>query len=311
MILKKAIMARKIGRLGILAAIIAVPLFAIGWLAFFYTEVGMAKEIVIGAQETRLPEYDYSVIPQSVIEDATELAKEVVGDSQDRFQDFVNQLLVTYMESRDSDVVIVFNSGGWGWNLLDETPGWSSIIDGIRSELEDLGYNSLVLNYQRTSRGLRACIKEFIEEAGHYPSKAKDLAKRVEFLTDHIPNLKVIVAGESTGTVVTDCTMNILRDNSRVYSIQTGTPFWHKPTTLDRTLLMNSNGKTIDTFSYGNVRAVLWATVKGWFGLLPPEDNPGTILSWLRAPGHDYSWQYPGVCSEVVRFLEENFGAKR
>ncbi len=302
-------MLKKVGRLGILAVLIVVLLLAISLMAVFYTEVGMAREI--GVQEYSLPEYDYSAVPQSVIDDATELAVEIVGDSQDRFQDLVNQLLATYMEARDRDVVVVFNSGGWGWNLLDQTPGWNSIIDGIKSELEGLGYKSLVLNYHRTTKGLRGCIKEFIEAAARYPSKANELAKRVEFLTDHIPNLRVIVAGESTGTVVTDKTMSILRDKPQVYSIQTGTPFWHKPTALDRTLLMNSNGKTIDTFSYGNVRAVFWATVKGWFGLSSPEDNPGTILSWLRAPGHDYSWQYPGVCSEVVKFLEENFGAKR
>ena len=301
-------MTKKVGRLGILAVLIAVPLIAIGWLAFFYTEVGMAKEI--GVQEPRLSEYEYSAIPQSVIDDATELAREVVGDSQDRFQDLVNQLLATYMEARDRDVVVIFNSGGWGWNLLDKTPGWTSILNGIESKLDGLGCKSLVLNYRRTSSGLRGCIKEFIEAATRYPSKAKELAKRVEFLTDHIPNLKVIVAGESAGTVVTDSTMRILRDNPRVYSIQTGTPFWHKPTSLDRTLLMNSNGKTIDTFSYGNVPAMLWATVKGWLGLSSPEDNPGTILSWLKAPGHDYSWHYPGVCSEIVRFLEESFEAK-
>ena len=166
-----------------------------------------------------------------------------------------------------------------------------------------------MLNYQRTSKGLRGCFREFTEVLNHSPSKAKELAERVEFLTRHIPDLKVIVAGESTGTVVTDSTMNILRDNSQVYSIQTGTPFWHQPTLSDRTLLMNSNGTTVDTFSYGKVSSVLWATVKGWFGLSSPEENPGTILSWLRAPDHDYSWQYPGVCAEVTQFLEKNFKA--
>jgi len=300
---------KKFRRLGILAALIAVPLLAIGWLAFFYTEVGMAN--AIGVQEPSLSEYEYSAIPQSVIEDATELTKEIAGDSQDMFQDFFNQLLATYMEARDRDVVIVFNSGGWGWNLLDETPGWAGILDGIKSELEGLGYKSLVLNYRRTGSGLRGCMKEFLETASRYPTKARELSKRVEFLTDHIPDLRVIVAGESNGTVITDSTMSMLRDNPRVYSIQTGAPFWHKPTSLDRTLLMNSNGKTIDTFSYGNIRAMLGATVKGWLGLLSPEENPGTILSWLRAPGHDYSWRYPGVCSEVVRFLKNNFSIKK
>ncbi len=265
----------------------------------------------IGVQEPRLSEYEYSAIPQSVIEDATGLAQEIAGDSQEKFQDFMDQLLATYMEARDRDVVIVFNSGGWGWNLLDETPGWASILDGIKFELDGLGYKSLVLNYRRTGSGLLGCIKEFFEAAVRYPTKARELSTRVEFLTDHIPDLRVIVAGESNGTVITDSTMSILRDNSRVYSIQTGTPFWHRPTSLDRTLLMNSNGKTIDTFSYGNIRAMIGATVKGWFGLLSPEESPGTVLSWLRAPGHDYSWQYPGVCSEVVKFLKTNFSIKK
>jgi len=302
-------MRNKAGRLGILIVFIVITLLAIGLFTIYYTEVGMAKEI--GIQEPRLSEYDHSVIPQSVIEDATELAREVVGNSQDKVQAFVDQLLATYVEARDRDVVVFFNSGGWGWNMLVESPGWSSIINGIKSELDSLGCKSLVLNYRRTSSGLRGCMKELLEVSTRYPSKAKELAKRVEFLTKHNPNLRVIVAGESTGTVISDRTMGILQENTQVYSIQTGTPFWHMPTPLERTLLMNSNGKTIDTFSYGNVPAMVWASVKSWFGLSSPEDNPGTILSWLKAPGHDYSWQYPGVCSEVVKFQDENFGANK
>jgi hypothetical protein len=73
---------------------------------------------------------------------------------------------------------------------------------------------------------------------------------------------------------------------------------------------MNSNGTGIDTFSYGNIPAMIWATFVGWFGFSPPEENPGDILSWLRAPGHDYSWQYPGVSSAVIDFLDTNFPAK-
>lgn len=298
-------MLKKYGGLVVVAALVALPLITVVWLSIFYTEVGMAKEV--GFQEPDLPVYEYSTVPQSVIDDATELATELVGNSQDKLQGMVDQLVATYVEARDMDVVVVFNSGGWGWNLTMDTPGWASILDGIKSELENLGYKSLVLNYRRTSGGLQGCMKEFVEVITRYPHKSTELAKRVEFLTDHIPNLKVIVAGESTGTVISDKTMGILKDKPQVYSIQTGTPFWHKPTALDRTLLMNSNGRGIDTFSYGNVPAMIWATIKGWLGLSSPDDNPGDILSWLKAPGHDYSWQYPGVYSEVVNFLTSNF----
>lgn len=301
-------MLKRIGSLGIAVLIVVIPLLSIVGLTIFNSEVGMAKDI--GIQEPPLTQCDYSSVPQSVINDAIDFASDLVGKSQEKIQNFVDQLVAMYMEVKDLDVVIVFNSGGWGWNLTKETPGWASILDGIEAQLESLGYHSLVLNYRRTSGGMTGCIKEFYEAATRYPHKAKDLAWRVEFLTDHLPNLRIIVAGESTGTVISDKAMGILKDRPQVYSIQTGTPFWHKPTALDRTLLMNSNGRGIDTFSYGNIPAMVWATVKGWFGLTSPNDNPGSILSWLKAPGHDYSWQYPGVCSEVVKFLDDNFGEK-
>ncbi len=301
-------MIRKIGSLGIIAILVVLPLIAIVWLTVFNSEVGMARDI--GIQEPPLSACDYSSVPQTVIDDAVELASELIGKGQENIQGFVDQLLATYNEVKDLDVVIVFNSGGWGWNLTNETPGWASILEGIESQLASQGYNSMVLNYRRTGSGVKGCLEEFYEAAARYPHKARDLAWRVEFLTDHLPNLRVIVAGESTGTVITDKAMGILKDKTRVYSIQTGTPFWHKPSSLDRTLLMNSNGRGIDTFSYGNIPAMIWATVKGWFGLTSPDDNPGNILSWLKAPGHDYSWQYPGVCSEIEKFLKENFGSK-
>jgi len=76
-------MVKKVGRWWLLVALMAVLLFATGWLAFFYTEVGMAKEIGVGVQEYRLTERELASIPPSVVDDAAELAKQVFGDSQD------------------------------------------------------------------------------------------------------------------------------------------------------------------------------------------------------------------------------------
>jgi hypothetical protein len=289
-------MIKKLGRLGIVAVLVAIPVFTAVWMALFYTEVGMAKEI--GIHEPELKDFEYSTLPQAVIDDAVEMASEFFGNSAEKIQGFVDQLLATYLEARDTDVVVVFNSGGWGWNLTPETPGWESILDGIKSELETLGYRSLVLNYRRTSSGVRGCMKELVEVITRYPHKAKELAGRVEFLADHLPDLKIIVAGESTGTVISDKTMGMLSDRTQVYSIQTGTPFWHEPSESERTLLMNSNGRGIDTFSHGNIPVMIWSTVRGWFGLSPVDENPGNILSWLKAPGHDggmfRSCKFPG-----------------
>lgn len=299
-------MFKTIGKVGLMGVLVGLPVLTIIWMALSDSEVGMTKDI--GIQEPRLPVCDYSSVPQFVIDKAVKLAAELAGNSQQKLQNTVDQLLATYVEAKDRDVIVVFNPGGWGWNITKTASGWGSILDGIKSQLENEGYRTLILNYRRTSSGVKGAISEFFEAASNYPKKARDLATRIKFLTENLPDLRVIIAGESTGTVITDRTMNLLKNDTRVYSIQTGTPFWHKPDTQERTLLMNTNGTTVDTFSYGDVPVMIWTTVKSWFGIKSTNDKPGDILFWLKAPGHDYSWQYPGVYDEVVKFINKNFG---
>lgn len=265
----------------------------------------MTKEI--GIHEPSLSSYDDADVPEHILNDAIRSAGELIGNDRKRITRFKDQLVGMYMEVKDNDVVIIFNSGGWGWNLTQQTPGWSSILEGIKSELRSLGYSSIVLNYRRTGSGVRGCMREFYESARHYPSKAEDLAKRIEFLTGHLPGIRVIIAGESTGTIISDRTMVLLKDNPQVYSIQTGVPFWHKPGYSERTLMINTNGSTIDTFSYGKVPVIVRTNIKRWLGLRSPKDEPGSILSWLKAPGHHYTWEYPGVYTEVRNFLQNHF----
>lgn len=302
-------MVSKIRRLGVLVALTAVLLFGIVLVALSYSEVGVTSGI--GSAGLSLSTYDLSIVPQSVAEDAAKLATELFGDYQEKYNDFASQLLATYVEAKDKDFVVVFNAGGWGWNLLESSPGWHSIFTGIKSELDKLGYTSLLLDYQRTGETWRGIMDEVVEMLTLYPSKAKNLAYRVEFLTNHIPDLRVIVTGESDGTVISDSAMNILRNNPQVYSIQTGPPFWHKPIMLDRTLVLDNNGRTPDTFSQGDVPTMLWASLKDLLGLPQPEEKSGRILDFLLAPGHDYWWQYPTVYSEITNFLEKNFGFKQ
>jgi len=303
-------MGINIRRLGILVALTIVLLLGAGLLTLSYSDVGVTVGVGNGGVPLSVP--DLSAVPQSVADDATKLATELFGDYQEKHDDFVSQLLAAYVEAKGKDFVVIFNSGGWGWSFLENSPGWYSISNGIKSELENLGYASLMLDYRRTGETFRGVIDEFVEVITDYPSKAENLAHRVEFLTAHIPDLKVIVTGESNGTVISDSAMNILRDNPQVYSIQTGPPFWHQNVVRDRTLVLNYNGITPDSFSQGDIPAILWASLKALVGLSPAEEeDPGRILYFFRAPGHDYCWQYPGVYSQISNFLEQNFGFKQ
>jgi len=303
-------MAANIRKLTILVVLAAVMLLGFGRVALSYVDIGLTD--IEDTGETALSVPDLSAVPQSVADDAIRLAQELFGDYHERYNDFVNQLLATYVEARDKDIVVLFNPGGWGWDFLENSPGWQSISVGIESELDSLGYKPLLLDFRRTKETYQGLVREFVELVSDYPSKAENLARRVEFLTAHNPDLKVIITGESNGTVISDRVMHILQDNPRVYSIQTGIPFWHQSVMRDRTLVLNNNGVTPDSFSRGDIPAMVWASLKALLGFSSPDDeDPGRIFYFLRAPGHDYRWQYPGVYSQIKNFLEENLGFKR
>lgn len=301
---------KKLGKLCGPGSIVAAVVLVFICLVFilYSSEVGLASEI--GIREPVFTNVDFSSVPQSVVDDAERMADELVGSSGERHQEVVNQLLGSFIAARNADIVIFFNSGGMGWNYVRDTPGWESILNGITDELKALGYRPLILNYSRTGKGLWNSIKEIIEASTRYTKKVKGMEKHVEFIVDHLPELKVIIAGESTGTVITEESMNYFRDRPNVYSIQTGNPFWYKTEGQERTLRINNNGTCEDAFSHGNVPGMMWATFKHWIGLSSPDEHPGDILKWLRAPGHHYSWQYTGISSEIIKFLEDNFPEK-
>ena len=298
-------MASKVRRIGIVAVLGAIFLIGAMQLVFSFSYVGVTRDIGNGG--IPLTAEDLSDIPQSVVEDAERLAAELFGDYQDNYDDFASQLLGLYSQAEGKDFIILFNPGGWGRDFVGRSSGWWSIFAGIESELDSSGYTSVVLNYQRTVNTLRGNLNEVGEMLTGYSSKARNLASRIEFVTAHNPDLKVIIAGESNGTIICDRTISILSDNTQVYSIHTGPPVWYNSLALDRTLIITDNGIVPDSFSQGDLLTMFGANLKALFRLPQAEGDYGTIAYYIRAPGHDYWWQYPGVRSQIEGFLEINF----
>jgi len=282
----------------------------IGVVLLFPTSLGLAQISAIGTGGHPLSLDDISSIPGTLTESAEHLAAELFGDFPEKSNGFTSQLLATYERAKESDVLIFFNSGGWGWNLADVSPGWLSILSGMQLELRDLGYRSLVLNYQRTEGNFIGLVDEVLSMISLYPQKARRLAFLVNFLTSNLPDLRVILTGESNGTIICDMTMNLLEDNPRVFSIQTGPPFWHKTKALERSLVLTSNGLGPDVFSQGDLFTMLATSLEGFFGFPRDGSRPGHVMYYIGAPGHDYSWGYPGVYPEVIGFLYRNFEPK-
>ena len=299
-------MAAKVRRLKIAVTLTVILSLAI--VILVPSPVVPATISEVGTGGIPLAVQDFSAVPQAVVEDATRLATELYGSCQEAHNDFIDQLLAIYLKTRDKDIVIIFNSGGWGWTPIEASPeGWG-FATGVESELASSGYTSLVLDHNRTAKTSNGCLSELMLTVGFYPLKAKDLASRVEFLTNHIPGIKVILTGASNGTIICESVMNILRDTPQVYSIQLGPPFWSNSLVSDRSLVMRGNGVVPDSFSQGDLFTIIRANLEAVFGI--SQDVPGKILLYIGAPGHDYSWQYPEVYSQVTSFLQQNFGLK-
>ena len=259
----------------------------------------------VGSGDTPLSIQDFSLVSQDLINEADELAIELFGSNQQKCQEFTSQLLGMYLAAKDKDVVIINNSGGWGWSsMLDFTYGLDFII-GVDAEFTRLGYSTLWLDFYRTTKTLNGCLSELMLAPGLYPSKARDLASRVDFLTRHIPGISIILTGESNGCTICDSVMHILKDNPQVYSIQLGPPFWNNSASSERSLILRSNGIIPDSFSQGNVFTVIRANLEALFGI--SQEDPGHILLYIGAPGHDYQWQHPGVGPRIIQFLNKYF----
>jgi len=237
--------------------------------------------------------------------DAARVARDFRGDG-DAVEIFRRELLALYLEAKDKDVVMVFNPGGWGTKSLEDSTGWQSIADGIAAKLEAMGYDLLTLDYHRTEENLLGIMNEISQMARKYGDKAQEMALRVDFLTRHCPDITVILTAESNGLMISDQVMLRLRDNCRVASIGTGPPFWYHCQAEKRVLILNSNGREPDTFSRGDLAAMIRANLGALLGVREPISSEGDVFNIVLAPGHHYNWQYPQVADSISAFLEHN-----
>ncbi|MFQ5925466.1 MAG: hypothetical protein ACE5IE_05665 [Dehalococcoidia bacterium] len=247
-----------------------------------------------------------SSIPEYVREDAENLAVELCGNSPVRCNRFVDHLLKVYSAAEEKDFVLIYNSGGFGREGEEMDRDWGTIIEGAESELRTLGYSVILVQYTRTYATLWDFMKEIREMMLYYPTKARVLAAEVDFLTEHIQNLRVIVTGRSFGGMYSNEVMKLLEANPRVYSIQAGIMFFYRSFVPPRTLVMNDNGITPDSLARGD----LWAIIRANFsrGLIYRAEE-GHVGLYFRAPGHIYTWDHPGVRMQITSFLNDNFGS--
>jgi len=210
---------------------------------------------------------------------------------------------------QNNDVIIIFNSGGWGNTPLNKAQDFAPIISGIQQTLDGLGHNSVVISYQRTKQNLWGKISGAKEFFNYFAHSSQDLAVQIEVLNKTFPDKKIILAGLSNGGDFVNKTYEKLsgKTKSSVYAITAGTPFWANPLSSNNILQLDNNGQ--DSLVKGNVKSLLPLALQAPFEwLLAKIDKSNASFSqFFHINGHDYPWNSSKVSSQIISFLDSNF----
>jgi hypothetical protein len=226
----------------------------------------------------------------------------LLGESPDNsdFKEVLNSL-------SGNEIVIVFNSGGWGDTPIKEAADFTPIIDGIQRNLADLGYDSIVIPYTRTKESFLGRVEGIKEILGLFPKQSQKLADEIEgFIKEH-PENKIIMAGLSNGGVFVNRTMMRIPEVERnnVLAVEIGVPFWENVLKSDNILFLNNGEK--DALCTMDLKTLIGALLKApyqWF-LAQVSGEELSFSQALYLPGHYYTWD--SVVPEVKSFLEDKF----
>ena len=205
------------------------------------------------------------------------------------------------------DVIIIFNSGGWGNTPLKEAEDFAPIIKGVQETLASLGYNSLVVPYKRTKDGFLGKVEGMRDLLNSFNFSSQSLVKEIEFLREKSPDAKIIVAGLSSGAALAEETMKNISQISQIYAIELGIPFWIDKSKTENILRLDNHKK--DSLVVGKKKVLLTSFIKSPFRWVYSKIN-GEELAFsetIQAPGHEYFWSSPEVGPQITAFLENKF----
>ncbi len=206
------------------------------------------------------------------------------------------------------DCIIVFNSGGWGYTSLEKETDFRTIVLGIQEQLNNWGYKSAVIPYQRAKETILGKLSGTREIINYFSSQSKHLARQInEFLKEN-PDKKVILAGLSMGAFFVDETLKHIENRSSVLAIKVGVPFYSDHFHSDKTIDINNER---DVLVYCNSKLLFGAFFRGlgkWM-LSRLKGRPMPLGKAIVVPGHNnsYRWDSPKIKAQVISFLEKQF----
>lgn len=219
-----------------------------------------------------------------------------------QFQDF----LTSASNSKD-DIIIIFNSGGWGNTPFEKAEDFAPIVEGVQQLLNEWGHNSIIVPYVRAKGDFLSKVAATREIFFSFPDQGEKMAGEINSFLKENPGKKIIVAGLSSGAAFADAAIEKVSQDvkDRVYAIEIGNPFWKKHQVSENVLRLENQGE--DPLSRGEMKILVPNFLKAlskWI-LVKISGGSQTFAKLLRLPGHEYRWQE--IKPEVADFLENKF----
>ena len=207
----------------------------------------------------------------------------------------------------DNDILVIFNSGGWGDVPLERAADFTPILEGIRQTLTSLGYRVGVVPYFRTLPGIFGRMSGTREQLNSFKHTSRLLIRDLERLAEDFPQKSFILAGYSMGGGLTGRVLERISHHSNIYGIMVGTPGWLPTFNSANTLVLNNDNR--DPVCSGDVNTIAVCVLNWPFNWLRARASGQKVpfALALHMPHHDYSWSSPQVGPPIVRFLEYHF----
>lgn len=207
--------------------------------------------------------------------------------------------------AKNSDIIIIFNSGGWGNTPFEKAKDFAPIVEGMQKTLEEWGYRSVVIPFNRTKNSFLGEITGAKEFFTSFHSSAENLANEIEILAEKSPDKKIIITGLSNGAAFVSKTYEKISKDFKdsVYIIAVGTPFWTKTEKGENVLQVNSIN---DSLAMGNIKSLFLSFLKGplnWLSFKITGKEIPFVQAFI-AKGHIYLWSSPEINSQITSFLE-------
>ncbi|MFA5368521.1 MAG: hypothetical protein WC303_00750 [Candidatus Paceibacterota bacterium] len=202
------------------------------------------------------------------------------------------------------NVIIIFNSGGFGTVHLDKAYDFRPIIEGTKQLAENINYKVSIVSYYRTEESLLGKAAYLKEMIFNFPKGSNYLAKELQNFSKENPDNKIIMAGLSNGAGFADATMEkITCCQDSIFAMEFGTPFWIKKQNNSNIIYFSNNGQ--DTFSRGNIGDLIWSVFKAPFKMAYGQliGKPIRFSEAMSVPGHQYTWSEVGP--QISQFLGE------